>query len=712
MSLGLGLGLGLAGAPIGAGPGNVPPGVLAFVNSRAWGGVFTAATALNEFNEPAAVGERINLWVDQSNHLIDLDPQTTGGESTYAVTQSGVLVGTPSTLTKNGYSFHGKGPFFSQAGLDDLFESELGLDGTIVFFYVNQTGARCYNLRPSRTDGDFSQGLFPGVDAAIWGWAWGTVTDEQADTIKAELWAGSGFAAKKDMTFFHTDEFRISATAYDVDPEDIGTVVGIDDATTGLSDLSPPWTHNTYMSSIEPYSNYDAFGAGNFYAETPADLTALGVVYYDQSSFTVRSDLADDFPALEHVELSYVDGPLDVSNLSEDISTFTVRGNISDYNEGVRTVGGPAPDFSTAPFAESLGCLDITWTALHGDVDVSGCESLEVLRLQQNALLNSVDASGCASLYYFYVFGDTEITSVNVSGTALGGSGYLYVATSNYNRGITDFAAAGLTGGYADNMIQVVADHSNYIETLDLSDNTFDNVAFDYTLVSLESIKLNNTVGLADVRITSNGDLGYVGLENAQMGEDLYITAEESEDLTVNLAGCTATNIYVYSPGLSSFPFEDVPDAENVIISAGPSFTSADISANEELLGLQIADTAMPAFSTTGAIALTELNIDDDTLETLTLVPSAILGSLTLYADALQTINGLSGVPGLNWVHLYLGAMLSAAKDQIVIDIEAFGTSGGTLAITSSTAWVPGAPALAAKAALEGRGWTVTLSAP
>jgi hypothetical protein len=71
--------------------------------------------------------------------------------------------------------------------------------------------------------------------------------------------------------------------------------------------------------------------------------------------------------------------------------------------------------------------------------------------------------------------------------------------------------------------------------------------------------------------------------------------------------------------------------------------------------------------------------------------------------------NVFDNTPCTNFFNAFYNCALSQTSvDNILVSINTAGTSGGTLTLNGGTSSAPSATGLAAKSALEGRGWTVT----
>lgn len=96
--------------------------------------------------------------------------------------------------------------------------------------------------------------------------------------------------------------------------------------------------------------------------------------------------------------------------------------------------------------------------------------------------------------------------------------------------------------------------------------------------------------------------------------------------------------------------------------------------------------------------------------------PALNVSSVTTAAYAFAGATGVQfgagwfdAAPCTNYTDAFLNmALTQTSVDNILVSIAAAGTSNGTVNITGGTSATPGAAGLAAKATLEGRGWTVT----
>ncbi len=102
---------------------------------------------------------------------------------------------------------------------------------------------------------------------------------------------------------------------------------------------------------------------------------------------------------------------------------------------------------------------------------------------------------------------------------------------------------------------------------------------------------------------------------------------------------------------------------------------------------------------------------DFDTLNVAGAFSAGRSAAVNLASNPLLTSVDVSGCPGLAFLTLTGAALPQAVTDDILVTMNGYGTSGGAIDLSGGTSAAPSAVGLAAKASLEGRGWTVTVNA-
>lgn len=710
-----GLGLGLAFTQPGAGSGDDLSSPLAFVNGRQNGGYYIITDAQNGATTQVTPGQTVELWNDQSEH----NNSMFGDSRHVGIIQQGVLLARVAQIG-TGVSFIGVN---GGAPLSEVFEEELGENGTIVFFYVNQTGAWCYNFRPggSKHAQPYSLGHFPGVDAIIWGWALGTVTPEQAEIIKASLWAASGLAARHDIVLDAAQKLvtlsggAITNELIGGDADAIGTEVSVIEAGYGvLSPLSPPWVNDpTPTTTFDTFSG-DELGL-DFYAETAADLACLHITatytgQFDAGCFTVRADLPEAFQSLEALDLHDVEGELLLDGMSPNIEVFRINGHTGIYGHSSGTLNGPAPDFSASPFADSLEALVVRRTGMHGTLNASGT-SLVYATFSHSDDITGIDVSDNPDLSYLTVnllgIETLDISNTNAANSFSGFDGGDFEHLKVIN------ASNCYYGSSVATFFDYLLGNAPNVEELDFSDNILSGADVNISSSGdvLRRVNFSNT-DISECQIFSDA-IEYVNVENTEDLTLLRVQSTDQSDIDFRLEGCAASYVNVVSYGQTAFQIGDLQNVETFygFFRDGQYgvMSDLDISTNESLYTLYVQGTALESFSTAGAISLDGafINYDSEITTAALSTDSPLTRVAFVYCPSLTSVNGVDDQPNLIYFNSTYTGLSDAALSQIVVDIESHGTSYGDLRLLKAGGWTPSVEAEAAKTSLEGRSWTV-----
>ena len=187
-------------------------------------------------------------------------------------------------------------------------------------------------------------------------------------------------------------------------------------------------------------------------------------------------------------------------------------------------------------------------------------------------------------------------------------------------------------------------------------------------------------------------------------------------------AGTAFSSAWYGCSGLTSFPALDV--------SAGTSFNSAwqgcygltsfpalDVSAGASFNGTWQGCYGLTSFPALDVSTGTSFSGAWRDCSGLTSFPALDVSAGTSFNGAWRDCSSLISFPAgmfdLCAATDYEGAFLSCALNQesvdnILVSINASGTSNGALDVSGGASSPPGAPGLSAKASLESRGWTVT----
>ena len=182
----------------------------------------------------------------------------------------------------------------------------------------------------------------------------------------------------------------------------------------------------------------------------------------------------------------------------------------------------------------------------------------------------------------------------------------------------------------------------------------------------------------------------------AQSGDLAYFnaTADMATVSAVNLGNSTATTVTIGNqlPLLSNFNCE-LAAVTTINVGSQPNLTIFTCGENS-LTGLDLS----------GCPALQSLVCYLNSITSLDLSGLPDLNYLSSESNLLTSID-LSANPLLATIYLQDNSMDAAAVDAVLIAVNAFGTSGGTIDIRNNAA--PTAAGVVAKNALAGRLWTI-----
>lgn len=156
-------------------------------------------------------------------------------------------------------------------------------------------------------------------------------------------------------------------------------------------------------------------------------------------------------------------------------------------------------------------------------------------------------------------------------------------------------------------------------------------------------------------------------------------------------------NLNVHTTGITSFAL-DFPALDTLNCADCPSLTAVDISGVPLLESIDLSDSfALVNCDLSDAAELVTVNMDGSTLlQSLVIDDCPSLGSLSIF-----------NCPAINNISADNGNLSSGLIDGLLAALAAGAVSNGAASFTGNA--IPGAPGLAAKATLEGRGWTVAV---
>lgn len=185
-----------------------------------------------------------------------------------------------------------------------------------------------------------------------------------------------------------------------------------------------------------------------------------------------------------------------------------------------------------------------------------------------------------------------------------------------------------------------------------------------------------------------------------------------------NLTGLTRFN--ADWNGLQSVNLSNLPNLQDVDISDcdipgtnTPSLTSVNLSGSTAVTQLRLDDSDFSAGvpNISGLTSLELLDLDQCSISgVLDVSASTALSYIDVFGNAGLTSLIISDTQPITDLYAYECALTETAVDDILVVLSNNGQSGGFVDLRDGTNAIPSATGLAAKATLEGNGWTVDVN--
>lgn len=156
---------------------------------------------------------------------------------------------------------------------------------------------------------------------------------------------------------------------------------------------------------------------------------------------------------------------------------------------------------------------------------------------------------------------------------------------------------------------------------------------------------------------------------------------------------------------LASVDVSSNTQLERLILTQNDAITSINVSNNTALTALQLTNCSLTSINVSNNTALTYLGLSGNNLTGVNLTGLNSLQEVTL---AFNNISSAVSFPySIKKVDIGSNHLTKAAVDAILVQLNSFGTSNGTVYCGFNTpATPPTATGLAARAALQSRGWS------
>lgn len=139
------------------------------------------------------------------------------------------------------------------------------------------------------------------------------------------------------------------------------------------------------------------------------------------------------------------------------------------------------------------------------------------------------------------------------------------------------------------------------------------------------------------------------------------------------------------------------------------SIVSANLSGCSALKIAYLNTNAMTDIDLTGCAAITDLDVNSNDLAAIDLSDLTALINVGLGHNSIGALD-ITGLTALLSADFTDNALDESSVDGVLVALDGFGLSGGYVGLAAGTNAIPSAVGLAAKANLEGKGWTVEVN--
>lgn len=319
-------------------------------------------------------------------------------------------------------------------------------------------------------------------------------------------------------------------------------------------------------------------------------------------------------------------------------------------------------------------------------------------------------APGVMTIYVFAPLGGTAWTidstscpvntydTINLSTTSLSGTWQANTVT-NGGAVLRWNATNGITYGKDGN--NPVFDLNDNLGTVDFS--IYDTVLvtdFNVENLLVTSIDVSNSPGLLTLNVGDNSLTSLDVTANTSLTTlNFYLNNIPTIDLSNNTA---LVNLSCFDAGLTALSVTNNTLLQNLFLSNN-TVATLNVSTNTALLNLECSNNSLSALSVTTNTLLTSLLCDGNTISTLDVSANTALVTLDCSSNSLTNLS-ITNNTALTTLRCDGNSLVAGDIDNIVIQLDTNGLSNGTLDIPLGRT----AASDAAKASLQGKGWTVT----
>ena len=176
----------------------------------------------------------------------------------------------------------------------------------------------------------------------------------------------------------------------------------------------------------------------------------------------------------------------------------------------------------------------------------------------------------------------------------------------------------------------------------------------------------------------------------------------------LDVAALTAlTYLHCGDNGISVLDVADLTSL-NYLYCNSNSLSVLDVAALTSLFRLYCNSNTISELDVADLTSLVYLHCGSNDISELDVSALTSLVYLSCYSNSIPELD-VSALTSLTYLSCHNNNMSQSAVDDILVDLDNAGASGGTCNIDGTNA-APSATGLAAKTSLEGRGWTVTVS--
>jgi hypothetical protein len=237
---------------------------------------------------------------------------------------------------------------------------------------------------------------------------------------------------------------------------------------------------------------------------------------------------------------------------------------------------------------------------------------------------------------------------------------------------------------------QVVLDQNPFFERIILVNNELSSIGLT-SQPNLDTLDLE-TNNLTAIDLSGNPLLTFVSLSD--------------NDITVlnTLSNPLIEFLFVGENLLTSLSVNHLPNLENLSMGGNVGITSINLSQNLDLLQFTTSGCSITSFDFSANVLLFLVDVSQNPIGSIDVSMLPNLENFRLQICGVSVLD-ISNNPLIILLAADANSLPEAQVDDVLIKLDAAGLSNGEVILTNNAP--PGAPGLAAKASLQGKGWNV-----